>query len=449
MDTLTNLIININDIANKIVWGPHMLILLLGTGLYFSVKTNFLQIRKFPHIFKKTILSMFYKTKTSKGAISPFQALTTALASTIGTGNIVGVASAIAIGGPGAVFWIWVSGFLGMMTKYSEVLLSIKYRKRDDQGNYAGGPMYYLKDGLNMKWLGILFSLFGVIASFGIGNIAQINSIATAFNDSFNIEPLFTGVIIAIIISFIIVGGVNRIAKTTEKLVPFMIIFYFGMSLIVLIINFKNIPYAFNIIISHAFNNTAAVGGFAGSTIMLTIKSGIARGIFANEAGLGSSPIAHAAADTKDPVHQSMWGIVEVFIDTILVCTCTALVILTTGVWDNGLNGVNLTISAFETIFPIFASFAVTIAIFCFAFSTLVSWSYYGERCLEFLTGSSRFNVIYKLIYSAIIVIGATSNITLVWDISDTLNGLMAIPNLIGVLGLSGVVIKTTRNYFK
>lgn len=449
MNEYFNIISDINNIVNSFVWGPPMLILLLGTGIYFTIRTGFFQVRYFKYIIKNTFFSLFSNNKrTAKGAITPFQALTTALASTIGTGNIVGVATAIAIGGPGSVFWLWISAFFGMMTKYAEILLSIKFRKRNDEGNFVGGPMYYITEGLNMKWLGILFAIFGLFASFGIGNIAQINSIAVAFHNSLNINPLITGIIIAIVISFIIVGGVNRVAHTTEKLVPYMIIFYFTITLIVLIANAKNIPSAFIIIFSHAFKKTAAVGGFTGSAIILTIKSGVSKGIFSNEAGLGSTPIAHAAADTRHPVNQAIWGIFEVFIVTVIVCTSTALVILSTGVWSTGLQGVELTISAFSTVFPVFAPLAIAISIFFFAFSTLVSWSYYGEKCLEYLVSSSCLNVPYKLIYSAVIVIGATSDLSLVWVLSDTLNGLMAIPNLIGLLGLSKVVIKTTKNYF-
>ena len=449
MNECFNIIADINILINNFVWGPPMLLLLLGTGIYFTVRTGFFQIRYFRYILNSTIFSLFKnKKKPTKGAITPFQALTTALASTVGTGNIVGVATAIAIGGPGSIFWLWLSAFFGMMTKYSEILLSIKFRKRNDEGDFVGGPMYYITDGLKMKWLGVLFAIFGLFASFGIGNIAQINSIALAVNSSLNIDPLATGIVVAVLISFIIVGGVKRIAQTTEKLVPYMIIFYFAITLVVLIANIKNIPSAFIIIFSHAFKKTAAVGGFAGSAIILTIKSGVSKGIFSNEAGLGSSPIAHAAADTGHPVNQAMWGIFEVFIVTVIVCTSTALVIITTGVWNSGLQGVELTISAFSTVFPTFAPHAITISIFFFAFSTLVSWSYYGEKCLEYLVNSSRLNILYKLIYSAVVVIGATSDLSLVWVLSDTLNGLMAIPNLIGILGLSGVVIKTTKNYF-
>jgi AGCS family alanine or glycine:cation symporter len=439
----------INDSVQRIVWGPHLLILILGTGMYYSLRTDFLQIRKLPYILCSIVSSVLKKNKLNgKGTITQFQALTTALASTIGTGNIVGVATAIAVGGPGAVFWIWVSAFLGMMTKYSEILLSLKFRRRNAEGNVVGGPMYYISEGLGLKFLGVLFSFFGLLASFGIGNIAQINSIAVSFQNSFNIKPLFTGIVIAISISFIIVGGVSRISRTTEKLVPYMVIFYVVITSAVLLDNIGNIPYSFKMILSHAFTDTAAAGGFAGSTLMMTVRMGVARGIFANEAGLGSSPIAHAAADAREPAEQAVWGIAEVFIDTILICTCTALCIISTGAWNSGLYGVDLTICAFSSTMPVFAPYAISISIFFFAFSTLVSWSYYGERCIEFLAGSSRLNTFYKLVYSAVIVAGSVTDLSLVWQISDTLNGLMAFPNLIGVLALSGTVIKATDIYF-
>lgn len=447
---MINFISQINNHVNNFVWGPAMLILMLGTGLYFTIKTDFLQFKKFFRIFNETLLSIFKKDQNNDdGSISPFQALTTALASSVGTGNIVGVATAIAIGGPGAVFWIWVSAILGMMTKYAEILLAMKYRVRNDEGNFVGGPMYYLTNGLNMKFLGKLFAIFGLFASFGIGNMTQINSISTAAQSSLGIRPAITGVVIAIAISFIIVGGVQRIAKITEKLVPYMIVFFVFITFCVLFSNAKNIPDALKLIFTHAFSKTSAVGGFVGSTLMNTIKIGISRGVFTNEAGLGSSPIAHAASCTKEPVKQAMWGMLEVFIDTILMCTCTALVLITTDVWHMDLTGIDMNIAAFATVFPNFAPHAITISIFCFAFATLISWSYYGEKCIEFLVGSSSLNVIYKLIYSAIIVVGATSDVTTVWKISDSLNGLMAIPNLIGILGLSSIVIKSTKSYFK
>jgi AGCS family alanine or glycine:cation symporter len=434
----------------NIVWGPPILVLILGTGLYFSSRTGFLQFRKLPYVINHTILSVLKKRqKKTKGTITPFQALTTALASTIGTGNIVGVATAISIGGPGSIFWIWLSAFLGMMTKYSEILLSLKFRKRNSYGDYVGGPMYYIRYGLHNKGLSMIFSILGILASFGIGNMTQINSISSSLYNSLNINPAITGIVIAIIVSFIIVGGVNRIAKTTEKLVPYMTVFYLSITLIVLLANIKNIPSSISLIFCHAFTKTAATGGFAGSTLMLTVKSGVSRGIFANEAGLGSSPIAHAAADTDTPVSQAIWGITEVFIDTVVICSCTALVIISTGKWNSGLLGVDMTISAFSSVLPNLAPHAISISIFFFGFSTLISWSYYGERCLEFLLGSSKFNILYKLIYIGVITIGSTASISLVWSISDILNGLMAMSNLVGVLGLSDIVVTTTNNYFK
>ncbi len=439
----------INSVVNSIVWGPVMLTLLLGTGIYFTISTNFLQVRKFNFILNKTIFSIFKNQhKRKNNSITPFQALTTALAGTIGTGNIVGTATAIAIGGPGALFWIVASSFFGMMTKYAEILLSIRFRKTKKDGTKFGGPMYYIQDGLNAKWLAVLFSMFGFLASFGIGNIAQINSISTSMYNSLHIKPLFTGIIIATLVSFVIIGDAKRIAKTTEKIVPFMACFYIIITLIVLVANYKSLFGSIILVFKYAFNETAAAGGFVGSSIMLTVKNGIAKGIFTNEAGLGSSPIAHAMADTDHPVSQAMWGIFEVFIDTIVICSCTGLVIISSGKWSTGLLGADLAIAAFSTGLKSFAPYAISFSILFFAFSTLISWSFYGEKCLEYILKTDRYNIVYKLLFVCIIVIGSTTKLTLVWDISDTLNGFMAIPNLIGILGLSKIVKATTKDYF-
>lgn len=449
MSHLINLINNLNTSINNVVWGPEMLILLFGTGIYFTVRTRFFQIRKFKTILNNTFFSIFKKQESKNiKSITPFQALTTALAGTIGTGNIVGTATAIAIGGPGALFWIVASAFFGMMTKYAEILLSIKYRKTKKDGTFVGGPMYYIRDGLKAKWLAAFFAIFGFLASFGIGNIAQINSISTSMYNSLHIKPLLTGIVVAILISLVILGDVKKIAKTTEKIVPFMACFYIFITLIVLVANIKNLSNSIYLIFKCAFNNTSAIGGFVGSSIMLTIKNGVAKGIFTNEAGLGSSPIAHAIADTNHPVSQGMWGIFEVFVDTIVICSCTGLAIISSGTWTSGLLGADLSIAAFSTGLGKFAPISLSIAIFFFAFSTLITWSFYGEKCLEYLCGSSKYNIIYKLIYICVIVIGSTANLKLVWDISDTLNGFMAIPNLIAILALSNTVIKLTKEYF-
>lgn len=441
---------NLNKIVNNIIWGPIMLLLLLGTGIYFTIRTNFLQIRKFNFMLYKTIFSIFKKpTNSNNKSITPFQALTTALAGTIGTGNIVGTATAIAIGGPGSLFWIVFSSFFGMMTKYAEILLSIKYRKMKTDGTYLGGPMYYIQDGLKSKWLAILFSIFGLLASFGIGNIAQINSISTSMYNSMQINPLYTGIIIAILVSFVIIGDAKRIAKTTEKIVPFMACFYIIITIIVLITNNQKILSSILLVFRSAFSETAAIGGFVGSSLILTIKNGISKGVFTNEAGLGSSPIAHAMADTDHPVSQAMWGIFEVFVDTIVICSCTGLAIISSDKWSSGLLGADLAISAFSVGLGNFAPYAISFSILFFAFSTLLGWSFYGEKCLEYIVKTNKFNFIYKLLFVCIIVIGATTDLKLVWDISDTLNGFMAIPNLIAVLSLSNIIVKTTRDYFK
>lgn len=438
------------EAINNIIWGPVMIILILGTGIFFTVKTNFLQIRKFMFMLNKTVFSIFKKSSnTNKKMISPFQALTTALAGTIGTGNIVGTATAIAIGGPGALFWIVLSSFFGMITKYSEILLAVKYRVKRADGKVSGGPMYYIQNGLKNKFLAFAFSVFGLLASFGIGNMAQINSISTSMQSSLGIKPIYTGVAVAIIVALVIIGNVQRIARTTEKIIPFLTIFYVVITIVVLMNNYQNIADSIVLIVKSAFSKTAAVGGFLGSGFMLTVKSGISKGVFTNEAGLGSSPIAHAMADTEHPVVQAMWGIFEVFVDTILICSITGLAIISSGKWSSGLSGADLAISSFSQGLGSFAPHAISFSLLFFAFLSLLGWSFYGEKCLEYILKTDKFNFIYKLLFSCVVVIGATSDIQLVWNISDALNGLMAIPNIIALLFLSNVVVKTTKDYFK
>ncbi len=434
---------------NDILWGPIMIILILGTGIFFTITTNFLQIRKFMFMLNKTIFSIFKEpNSTNKKMISPFQALTTALAGTIGTGNIVGTATAIAIGGPGALFWIIFSAFFGMITKYAEILLAVKYRIKRPNGIVNGGPMYYIQNGLKSKFLAIFFSIFGLLASFGMGNMAQVNSISTSLYNSLKIKPLYTGIAIAILVSLVIIGNVQRIAKTTEKIVPFMTIFYIVITVIVLINNHQNIYSSIILILKSAFKETAAVGGFVGSSFMLAVKSGVSKGVFTNEAGLGSSPIAHAMADTEHPTVQAMWGIFEVFVDTILICSITGLAIISSGKWNTGLSGVELAIASYSQGLGAFSPYAISLCLLLFAYLSLISWSFYGEKFLEYLLKTDKFNSIYKVIFSGIIVVGATSDIKIIWDISDTLNGLMAIPNIIAIIFLSDVVIKTTKSYF-
>ena len=445
---MMEMILKVNGIINDFVWGPVMIVLLIGTGLYFTVCTGFFQFRKLGYVFKNTIGTLFQgKKAVAEGAVSPFQALSTALAGTIGTGNIVGVATAIGTGGPGAIFWMWISALVGMMTKYSEVVLSVRFRDKTSKGEWKGGPMYYIQNGLHQKWLAVIFAVFAFLASFGIGNMTQGNSIATSMNTTFGVPPLATGIVLALLIGFVIIGGVKRIGAITEKIVPFMSLFYIVCAVAVLVINAKEILPAFGLIFSSAFQPSAAFGGFLGAGVMKAIQLGMARGIFSNEAGLGSAPIAHAAADTEHPVQQGLWGVFEVFADTIVVCTCTALVLLTSGQWASGLEGADMTMAAFAQALPGVGNIMVAVALFFFAFSTMLGWSYYGEKCFEYLFGEKRV-MLYRLFFVLVAVVGTVTELKVVWDISDTLNGLMAIPNLIGLLGLSGVVFKLTKEYF-
>lgn len=442
-----NTVESINNTINGLVWGPYMLILLVGTGVYFSFKTNFLQIKEFGFTMKETLMKIFEKPESSdEGDITPFQALSTALAATIGTGNIAGVATAIAIGGPGAVFWMWISAFFGMMTKFAEVTLAIRFREKNAEGSWVGGPMYYIQNGLGMKWLAVIFSIFGALAAFGIGNMVQSNSVAAALA-GYNIPPIVTGFALAAGAGLVILGGLKRIATVTEKIVPFMAVFYIVGAVIILILNASGIPTAFGLIFKYAFTPASAVGGFAGAVVMQAMRFGVARGVFSNEAGLGSAPIAHAAAKTDHPVRQGLWGIFEVFADTIVICTLTALTIISTGVWNSGLTGAALTTAAFNDGLPGPGGVIVAIGILFFAFSTILSWAYYGEKCAEHLLGSG-INKVYRIIWLPLIVVGAIGNLELIWNIADTLNGLMAVPNLIGLLGLSGVVFTLTKEFF-
>lgn len=437
----------LNSKINSLVWGPPMLVLIVGTGIYLTTRTNFMSITKIGYVLKNTLFKMFDKSTVGEGEITPFQAVATALAATIGTGNIAGVATAIALGGPGAVFWMWLSAIFGMATKYGEVVLAIQYREKTPDGRFVGGPMYYIEKGLGMKWLAMIFAFFGAVAAFGIGNMVQGNSVAAAMQASFNIPPFVSGVVIALAAAAVILGGLKRIAQVTEKLVPFMAAFYVIGAIIILATQAAKLPAAFGLIFSQAFTGTAAVGGFAGSTIMLAARYGVARGVFSNEAGLGSAPIAHAAATTDNPVKQGLWGIFEVFMDTIVVCSMTALSIIVTGVWQSGESGAALTTSAFNEGLPGPGGIIVAVGVLLFAFSTILSWAYYGERCAEYLLGS-KVNMIYRVLWIPFIVIGAVGGLVTMWDIADTLNGLMAIPNLIGLLGLSGIIVKLTKDYF-
>ena len=443
-----------NGVINGIVWGPPMLALLIGTGILLTVRSGFVQVSKFGTIMKHTLGSLFTPDahKKDESGVTPFQAVATALASTVGTGNITGVATAITLGGPGAVFWMWVSAFFGMMTKYAEVLLAVHFREKNERNEWVGGPMYYIEKGLGWKWLAVIFAVFAAVASFGIGNIAQSNSIANAVNETMGINPLITGIIVAIGAGIVILGGIKRIAQVTEKLVPFMGLFYVVLGVATLVMNFGNLPEAFRLIFYCAFNPDAALGGVTGYTIMLAIRYGFARGVFSNEAGLGSAPIAHAAANTNSPVKQAFWGAFEVFFDTFIICTITGLVVVSSGVWTSGLEGTALTIAAFSSSLGNIGAWGVTIGTILFAFSTILGWSYYGEKAIEYLfKGTSMVGVVklgYRVAFVLMTIFGAVGSLKLVWDIADTLNGLMAIPNLIGLVALSGIVVKLTKEHF-
>ena len=465
-------ITNVNSAINGVVWGVPMLVLIIGTGVLMTTLTGFFQIRKFGHTISETIGGLFKEEsdvndKSEKHSISQFQSLCTALAATIGTGNIAGVAAAIAAGGPGAVFWMWLSAFFGMMTNYSENVLGIYYRRKNPEGEWSGGAMYYLRDGLGgmpgMKTVGIilagLFSVFCVLASFGIGNMSQINSIATNMDEVFGIPRLATGIILMIMAGLVVVGGIKRIASVTEHLVPFMALTYVVLSLIVFFVNIGRVGEVFSAIFSFAFGIRAIGGAAVGLAVKNAATWGLKRGVFSNEAGLGSSVMVHSASNVKEPVVQGLWGIFEVFADTIVVCTLTAFAILSSGIIDLQTGEVlsanektALVSEAFGRVFNIgslnIGGIFVAIAILLFAFSTVLGWSYYGTKGFEYLFGT-KATIIYKVAFVIVIVFGATMELDLAWDISDTFNGLMALPNLIGVVALSGVVMKITQNYCK
>ncbi len=439
-------LMQLNSTVNGFVWGPPMLVLLVGTGVYLTFRTNFFSILKLGYVLKNTLFKIFAKGQAGEGEITPFQAVATALAATVGTGNIAGVATAIALGGPGAVFWMWLSAIFGMTTKFGEVVLSIKYREKTPDGRFVGGPMYYIQNGTGQKWLAKIFAVFGALAAFGIGNMVQSNSVAASLQESFSVPPLVTGLVLAALTALVILGGIKRIGAVTEKLVPFMASIYILGALFIIIMNASHIPEAFGLIFSNAFTPTAATGGFAGATLAMGIRFGIARGVFSNEAGLGSAPIAHAAATTDHPVRQGLWGVFEVFMDTIVICSLTALAILVSGLWDSGVTGAALTTQAFDEAI-IGGGYIVSVGIMLFAFSTILGWSYYGERCAEYLFGPKAI-VPYRVVWIPFVIIGSIGGLTFIWDLADTLNGLMAIPNLIGVVLLSGTVISLTKEFF-
>ena len=458
---MMEMITSINGAINSFVWGPIMLALLVGTGVYLTIRTGCIQVRWFGYIMKNTVGSLFRKDDKKEGGknLTPFQAVTTALAGTVGTGNIAGVTGAIFVGGPGAVFWMWVSAFFGMCTKYAEIALAMKYRITDENGVHKGGPMYYIENGLGKNWkpLAVIFAILGGLASFGIGNIAQSSEIAGAMKGLVGLNPLITGILLAVIIAFVLVGGVKRIGQVTSYMVPFMAMFYIAAGIIVIVMKINMVPAVLVNIVTSAFSFEAVGGGVFGYAIMVAMKQGFARGVFSNEAGLGSAPIAHAASSTEDPAEQAIWGVFEVFIDTIIICTITAMAVLLSGI-ELGPDALSAYASkgaaavyAFNSILPgTLGGLIIQISLLFFALSTILSWSYYGERCWGYISNNNKIvNAVYKVIFILFCIVGATGSGTLMWDIADTLNGMMAIPNLIALLFLSGVVVNITKDYFK
>lgn len=436
-----------NSWLNGYVWGWPMIVLLVGTGVLLTVITGFVQFRYLPFALRE-VLGKLTQKSTSAGSVSPFQAVATALASTVGVGNIAGVATAISLGGPGALFWLWVSGVLGMCTKFAEIVIAMHYRQVDGGGTMRGGAMYTLRDGLGMPWLATIFAGMVALAAFGIGNMVQANSVADSLRASFGVNTSVTGIVLAGVTAAVILGGIKRIGEVTEILVPFMAIFYLGGGLIILIRYAGELPGALALVFESAFSGAAATGGFAGATVMMALRYGIARGLFSNEAGLGSAPMVHAAARTDHPVRQGLYGIFEVFVDTILVCTTSGLVILVTNVWADGTTGAELAGRAFSTGLPgTWGNIVVTTSLVLFAYSTLIGWSYYGETGIVYLFGS-RAAMPYRLLWLVFIYLGAVGSLHLVWDIADTLNGLMAIPNLISVLASIPLLLKLKNEFF-
>ncbi len=434
------------NLLSGYIWGIPLIALLLGTGIYLTFILRGLQ---FTTLIPALYLALIKRSdpKETEGDISHFQALMTALAATVGVGNIAGVATAIAVGGPGAIFWMWITGLVGMATKYSEAVLAVKYRKRDANGEMIGGPMHYISDGLGLKWLGVFFAISAAIAAFGIGNMVQSNSVAAVLTNAFGISSWVTGIVICIASGLVIIGGIKSIAKVTSSVVPFMIVFYVLGALYILIQNFAMVPEAFKLIFYHAFSPVAATGGFLGATISQSVRMGVARGIFSNESGLGSSPIAAAAAKTSNPVRQALVSMTQTFIDTIVVCSFTGVVIISTGVWDSGRTGVELTVLAFEKHIP-FGAEILAVSLAFFAFSTILGWSYYGEKAVQYLFKEKAI-MPYRAVFTLFVFVGAVAKLELVWTFADIMNGLMAFPNLVGLIGLSNVVLLETKKYIK
>jgi len=440
-------ILNLLNQINQVLWGSPMLVLLLGTGIYLTARLRGLQFR---YLFHALYLALIKRKETSseEGDITHFQALMTALSATVGTGNIAGVATALAAGGPGALFWMWITGLFGMATKFAEAVLAVKYREKDRFGTMSGGPMYYLSKGLGSPKLGLLFAFFSSIAAFGIGNMVQSNSVADSVEAVFHVPPTTTGIVLASLTALVVLGGIRSIARVASVLVPVMILCYMAGATVVLVQNAARVAEGLQLILAHAFSPTAAAGGFAGATVRMTIRWGVARGIFSNESGLGSSPIAAAAAQTRDPTAQALVSMTQTFIDTLVVCTMTGLAILATGVWTSGETGAQLTTMAFSRALPgEQGGIIVTLGLILFAFSTILGWCYYGEKSIEYIFGEKAV-VPYRIVYCLFVAVGAMVKLKLVWLLADMMNALMAIPNLIGLLGLAGKVVDETNQYF-
>ena len=467
MENVINALRGASDLANNALSFAYdnilsiaMMVLLITAGIFLTVRTGFFQFRRFGYVMKNTIGSLFNKNmhKKDKGSVSPFQAVTTALAGTIGTGSIAGVATALVLGGPGAVFWMWVSALFGMVTKYSEIVLALKFREKNKNGAYTGGPMYYIKNGLGVKWLAGLFAAFAMIACIGTGNATQSNSISGVLDSNLHIAPWITGIVLTIIVGVVIIGGVKRIATVNEKLVPVMAVFFIVACVVAIVCNFGKIPDAFALIFKEAFNFKSAFGGVAGYGILTAMRYGVGRGVFSNEAGLGSAPIAHSASSTENPVKQGVWGVFEVFITTIIICTMSALVILTSGIYSDAfsaglkpaVDGAALSSAAFNEAIPYVGGIGVALSTVFFALSTILGWAYYGEVSVGYLfkKNPKRAIIIYRIIYVAFVFVGAIADIKIVWLVADCFNALMALPNLIALIGLSGLVVKITRDHF-
>lgn len=459
---MLHIIEEVNNSVNAFIWGVPSMVCIIGVGLLLTIRTKGLQFRKFGYVLKHTFGTIFDKKEAEEGALTPFQSVCTALAGTVGTGNIAGVAGAIALGGPGAVFWMWCSALLGMCTKFAEVTLAVHFRERNDKGDWVGGPMYYIKNGLGKKWqfLAVLYSILGILTVFGTGNATQVNTIVASIDSAlfnFNVfnednvgnVNLGIGILIAVLVLLILLGGIKRIGNVTSKLVPFMAVFYIVMGLILIAVNYERVPEVFKSIFEGAFNPRSVTGGVVGS-LFISMRRGVSRGIFSNEAGLGTGSIAHASSDVAHPIQQGMWGIFEVFADTIVICTLTALAILCSGININygKAAGAELTISGFTTTFGGWISILLAVALCCFAFSTILGWGLYGSRCIEYLFGSKVVKP-FIIVYALVAIIGATMDLGLLWSLADTFNGLMIIPNLIAVFLLSGTVIRLVKDYFR